>query len=144
MSDLSNYGENSESSGTSKSVYTLPVPPVNQAGVKAAYDYLTQIGEIEQGSDCATWQSEDLQDLVYRLTVELARTRSLLRLERLFTDDTLDELQELQDQVDQFTTEAGIDWDMISELQQRCDTAEDMADAMASSIDWNALLVSDD
>lgn len=136
--NLSNYGENSSQSGTNQAAYTLPIPSLNDDGQHAAYDYLVECGEIQPGE--APESPEYLQELVYRLTVELARSRSLLRLERLFTEDCLDEIEEFKERMEFLSMASGVDEDSITELMCRVEIAEEMAAAALSSVNWDALL----
>ena len=138
MSDLSNCGENYESSGTSENVYTLPLPSINDEGARAAYEYLVEIGEVTPGQQPTG--EKNLTDLVYRLTIELARARAWLRIERTIGDDLLDENEMLLERIEMFSTQSGVDEDSITELMMRVELAEDMADCMASSLDWDKLL----
>lgn len=135
MSDLSNFGQRQENSGTSKDVYTLPIPPLNDEGVLAAYAYLDEVGEAHPGQDVET-----LQDLCYRLTVELARARSLLRLERGFYEDLADELNEAEDIIEFYGMSTGREQDQLRNLMSDFKLIQNERDAYREMVDWDGLL----
>lgn len=133
MSDLNNFGQSFETPGTSRAL-SLPPPPLNDDRVEAAMEYLAEIGEHVPG------QTADLQDLVYRLTVELAQARTLLRIERAIGDDMLDENEMLHERIEMMADISGIDEDSITALMARVELAEDMVHVMSESLDWTNLL----
>lgn len=137
--DLSNFGQSKESPGTSEpKALRLPIPPLSDEGALAAHTYLVEIGEAEPGMP--PQGVEQLQDLCYRLTVELARTRSLLRLERIFTTDVEDELNEALDVIEFYGMSTGREQDHLKSLMSDFKLIQAERDAYQEMVDWDGLL----
>lgn len=147
MSDFAESGTHCESSTDSKDLATRPIPenPTLEQRVEASL-YLVGLGI--RGS---------LEDVAYRLTCELAQSRlankqmhdmmsaEIARLrarwsfDRTLANDSLEEVDDLEQQVILLREESGFNLEALITCQERLDNCLSMMDDLASYINWEEM-----
>lgn len=124
------------------------IPEADTEKLLAASVYLAEAGPLPTG---------DLQDICYRLTIELARTRKALedqfkvydkenkrlyarwKFEHAICQDTIDENAELEERIELLELESNENFKAWETAQSRLENALSTIDELAAAIDWDGV-----